>query len=98
MKISREEVNRIATLARLSLDEAEAVALTKDLDAILEYVATLQGLDTSGVEPTAYVADIPTPMRDDEPWSSLTPEAALENAPKAAGGAFVVPKIVDVGN
>ena len=98
MKISREEVNRIATLARLSLGEAEAEAMTRQLDAILEYVAQLENLDTKGVEPTAQVGESATPMRDDEPQPSLSQEAALANAPKSAGGAFVVPKTVDVGN
>lgn len=98
MKISREEVNRIATLARLSLGEAEAEALTRQLDAILEYVAQLQNLDTTGVEPTAQLGTASTPMREDEPQPSLSQEAALANAPKSAGGGFVVPKTVDVGN
>lgn len=98
MKISRDDVNRIAKLARLSLAEDEADEMTKQLDAILEYVAQLQNLDTTGVEPTSQIADRPTPMREDEPWTSLTQEAALANAPKAAGGGFVVPKTVDAGN
>lgn len=98
MKITRDEVNRIAKLARLSLGDAEADAFTAQLDAILEYVAQLQNLDTTGVEPTSQVADRPTPMRDDEPWTSLTQEAALANAPKSAGGGFVVPRTVDAGN
>jgi aspartyl-tRNA(Asn)/glutamyl-tRNA(Gln) amidotransferase subunit C len=98
MKISREEVNRIATLARLSLGEAEAGEMTRQLDAILEYVAQLESLDTTGVEPTAHVGSDATPMREDEPRPSLSQDAALANAPKSAGGGFVVPKTVDVGN
>lgn len=98
MKITRDDVNRIAKLARLSLGDAEADAMTKQLDAILEYVALLQNLDTNGVEPTSQIADRPTPMREDEPGASLSQEAALANAPKAGGGGFVVPKTVDAGN
>jgi aspartyl-tRNA(Asn)/glutamyl-tRNA(Gln) amidotransferase subunit C len=97
MKITRDEVNRIAKLARLSLGEAEADAMTKQLDAILEYVAQLQSLDTTGVEPTSQVADRATPMREDVPHESLSQDAALATAPKSAGGGFVVPKTVDVG-
>ena len=98
MKISRDDVNRIAKLARLSLADAEADAMTKQLDAILEYVAQLQTLDTNGVEPTAQVGDRATPMREDVPAPSLTQDEALANAPKAAGGGFVVPRTVDAGN
>ena len=97
MKITREEVLRIAKLARLSLGDAEAVEMTRQLDAILEYVAQLQQLDTTGVEPTAGIGRSITPMREDEPRESLPREQALANAPKQANGAFVVPKTVDVG-
>ena len=98
MKITREEVRRIATLARLSLDDAEAEALTGQLDAILRYVDVLRALDTTGVEPTAQIAEQATPMREDEPRPSLPQEAALANAPRSAGGAFLVPKTVDTGS
>lgn len=97
MKITRAEVERIAKLARLSLGDAEAEAMTKQLDAILEYVAQLQNLDTTGVEPTSQVGATATPMREDEPRPSLSQSEALANAPKSAGGGFVVPKTVDVG-
>lgn len=97
MKITRAEVERIAKLARLSLGDAEAEAMTKQLDAILEYVAQLQNLDTTGVEPTSQVGATETPMREDEPRPSLSQNEALANAPKSAGGGFVVPKTVDVG-
>lgn len=97
MRITRAEVERIAKLARLSLGDAEAEAMTKQLDAILEYVAQLQNLDTTGVEPTSQVGATETPMREDEPRPSLSQSEALANAPKSAGGGFVVPKTVDVG-
>lgn len=97
MRITRAEVERIAKLARLSLGDAEAEAMTKQLDAILEYVAQLQNLDTAGVEPTSQVGATETPMREDEPRPSLSQSEALANAPKSAGGGFVVPKTVDVG-
>lgn len=98
MKITREEVRRIAALARLSLSDGEADAFTGQLDAILRYVDQLRDLDTSGVEPTAQVGAQVTPMREDEPRPSLSPEAALANAPRTAGGAFVVPKTVETGS
>ena len=98
MTLTRDDVRRIATLARLSLSEAETDALTGQLDQILAYVEKLQAVDTTGVEPTAQVGATGTPMRDDEPRPSLSLEEALANAPRAAGGGFVVPKTVDVGS
>ncbi|MBW2316279.1 MAG: Asp-tRNA(Asn)/Glu-tRNA(Gln) amidotransferase subunit GatC [Deltaproteobacteria bacterium] len=94
-RISREEVARIAQLARLSLSEDEADAMAADLDTILGYVQKLQALDTEGVEPTAHVLPMATPFRADEPRPSLPPEAALRNAPESQGSAFVVPPVMD---
>ena len=65
MKISREEVRRIAALGRLELTGAEVEAMTGQLDAILQYVAQLEKLDTTGVEPTAHLGEMATPLRAD---------------------------------
>ena len=94
MKITREEVLRIAALARLSLTDAEASSMTTQLDAILEYVEQLKTLDTKDVVPTAHLAERATPLREDVPTGSLSQEVALANAPKQGGGGFLVPKVV----
>ncbi len=94
-RISREEVARIAHLARLSLSEDEAGAMATDLDTILGYVETLQSLDTDGVPPTAHVLPLATPFRPDEPRPSLAPEEAVRNAPEASGTAFLVPPVIE---
>jgi aspartyl-tRNA(Asn)/glutamyl-tRNA(Gln) amidotransferase subunit C len=94
MKITREEVLRIAALARLSLSDAEASSMTTQLDAILEYVDQLKTLDTHDVVPTAHLAERATPLRDDLPAGCLSQEMALANAPKQGGGGFLVPKVV----
>ncbi|MEM7413243.1 MAG: Asp-tRNA(Asn)/Glu-tRNA(Gln) amidotransferase subunit GatC [Myxococcota bacterium] len=93
-RISRDEVERVVALARLSMDEAELTRAQSDLLAILEYVETLEGLDTEGVPPTSHVLPMPTPLRDDEPASPLDPALAVANAPEASGSAFVVPKVI----
>ena len=93
-RISREEVARIAHLARLSLSDDEAGAMAADLDTILGYVEKLRALDTEGVPPTAHVLPVATPFRPDEPRPSLPPEVAVRNAPDSKGGAFVVPPVI----
>ncbi len=93
-RISREEVEQIAVLARLSLSEEEAEQMTRDLDQILSYVAALSELDTSGIEPTARANLLPTPMREDRALPAIDPELALSNAPARDGTAFVVPKVI----
>ncbi len=95
MKISRQEVEHVAKLARLELSEQDAETLTGQLSNILTYVEKLNELDTAGVEPTSHVLDIKNLMRDDVPAPSLPQERALANAPEKAAGHYKVPKIIE---
>ncbi|HUX66830.1 MAG TPA: Asp-tRNA(Asn)/Glu-tRNA(Gln) amidotransferase subunit GatC [Terriglobales bacterium] len=84
----------IAQLAQLDLTPAEAEAMQRDLQAILDYIAQLQQIETSGVEPMAQALVADTPLRADtvQPWFSA--EEALANAPAQRDGMFEVPKIL----
>jgi aspartyl-tRNA(Asn)/glutamyl-tRNA(Gln) amidotransferase subunit C len=95
MKITKQEVEHVAKLARLELSEQEKEKLTDQLSNILTYVETLNGLDTKGVEPTAHVLDLKNVMRDDVAAPSLPRERALANAPDQAAGHYKVPKIIE---
>jgi aspartyl-tRNA(Asn)/glutamyl-tRNA(Gln) amidotransferase subunit C len=92
--VSRDEVRRIARLARIRVEAVEADALARDLGAVLGYVELLGSLDTAGVEPMSTVIPLATPLRADEPATPLAPELAVMNAPSAAGSAFAVPKVI----
>ena len=94
-RISRQDVDRTAGLARLDLSEEEAEALTRDLDQILEHAQQLATLETDGIEPTAHALFLSTPTRPDRPDPPMDPESALENAPLREGSAFVVPKVLE---
>ena len=94
-RITREDVERVAALARLSLSEEEAVRAAAELDTILEYVEELAKVDTEGVEPTYHVLPLATPFREDRAEAPLDPELALANAPEREGSAFVVPKVIE---
>ncbi len=94
-RISPEQVDRIAELARLSLSAGEARAMQADLERILDYVAALAELDTEGVEPTAHPIAVATPLRPDEPGPPLNAEQVVANAPEKLGTAFLVPKVID---
>ncbi len=98
MQISREEVERVAKLARLEISEAEKDAFSKQLSAILTYVEQLKRLDTAGVEPTATVLAQTNVLREDRVCPSLPPEAALANAPEQTEGFFSVPQILEDRN
>jgi aspartyl-tRNA(Asn)/glutamyl-tRNA(Gln) amidotransferase subunit C len=94
MKITQEEVQRVAKLARLDLSAAEVERMTGQLDAILSYVAKLDELDTTGVAVTTHTQEVVNAFRDDEVQESLPREHALQNAPEQNGESFVVPRII----
>jgi len=94
MRITLDEAAHVAHLARLSFSEEELQQYTGHLNAILEYVAQLQQVNTDGVEPMSHPLAIANVFRQDEMLSSLANENALANAPQKDDGAFVVPKII----
>ncbi len=94
-RISQDEVLRIAELARLLLSEDETQQMTRDLDQVLDYVAALASVETEGVEPTAHVLPLKTPLREDLAAAGMDPELAVSNAPLREGTAFVVPKVIE---
>ncbi len=94
MKITRKEVEHVATLAKLNMSEEELARMTGQLDTILSYVAKLDELDTAGVTPTTHAFSINNAFREDEIQESLPVEVALRNAPEDNGESFVVPKII----
>jgi aspartyl-tRNA(Asn)/glutamyl-tRNA(Gln) amidotransferase subunit C len=94
MAITRETVLHMAELARLRLDEAEVGPLQVDLDKIVAYVAELDELDTKDVPPTTQMA-AGNASRPDVRRPGLTPEQALEQAPRSILGGFAVPGFVD---
>lgn len=94
MRISQEEVEHVAKLARLEITQAEKEAFSRQLSDILTFIEQLKKLNTEGVEPTATVLEQVNVFREDKPRDSLPADRALANAPEQAGGFFVVPKII----
>ena len=95
MKITKDEVLHVATLARLRVADSDVDRFAGQLGNILNYVETLDRIDTTGVDATAHAVDMANAFRDDTPGDSLDPEAALANAPEAEDGFFVVPKVIE---
>jgi len=95
MKISKEDVLKVAELARLEFGEAELEKFTGQMGDILTYIERLNELDTDNVEPTSHVLDIPTPLREDVVEEWLNTGEALENAPEEEDGFFVVPRVIE---
>jgi len=95
MKITRQEVEHVAKLARLELTEQEADTFTGQLDAILAYVDKLKELNTDGIIPTAHAVPMENAFREDEVRPSIGVENALANAPARAESFFRVPKVIE---
>jgi aspartyl-tRNA(Asn)/glutamyl-tRNA(Gln) amidotransferase subunit C len=102
--VSIEEVERVAELANLDLAADEKPRMQRDLNAILEYVAQLNELDTAGIEPMAQVADLldegadsghGRALRVDALRPSLDRAVVMEEAPETDGAFFKTPKVIE---
>ena len=95
MSLSRQDVEKIAHLARLELSEEELVKVQEQLTAVLAYVAILDEVDVAGVIPTGHAIAQENVMRDDEIRPSLTIEEVLQNAPKQQQNQFWIQTVLE---
>jgi aspartyl-tRNA(Asn)/glutamyl-tRNA(Gln) amidotransferase subunit C len=96
MKITRELVEYVAHLGRLDLEPQEVEMYTTQIDSILEYMEKLNGLDTTGIEPTSHAVPIECMMREDVPRPSFSVDESVGNAPERKGSFFKVPPVIEV--
>lgn len=95
MKIDKDTVDKIAHLARLELNEAEKDKAIIELSEILSFMAKLDELDTTGVEPLVYMNDAVNVFRADEVRQVITTDEALLNSPLTDGTYFKVAKVIE---
>lgn len=98
MKLTEDEVRRVADLANLALSEPEIARMVKDLGGILGHIDKLNELDTTGVEPMAQVlfeAGETATLREDRERPPLSNAEAVANAPVTSGGYYKVPKVIE---
>ncbi len=95
MSLSNADVAKVAILARLRLAPDEVEMFTEQLNSIVDYVAQLQELDTTGVEPLAHGIELRNVFRDDVRGPALDREQALANAPKRDKVGFLVPAVLE---
>ena len=93
--ISDETIEYVGILAKLELSDEEKEQAKKDMANMLDYIDTLNELDTSGVEPMSHVLPVNNVFREDVVTNGDDREEILANAPEAKEGAFVVPKTFD---
>jgi aspartyl-tRNA(Asn)/glutamyl-tRNA(Gln) amidotransferase subunit C len=96
MKITKDVIEYVAHLGRLELDPQEVDLYTAQIDRILQYMDTLNRLDTEGIEPTSHAVPIACVMREDEAKESFSVDASVQNAPERKGSFFKVPPIIEV--
>ena len=89
--IDREQVLRVARLARLELSDAEVEQMAGELSSILDHIEKISELDLEGVPPTSHVIEVGSALRPDEPRPSLPRDVALAGAPDVADDGFRVP-------
>ncbi len=89
------DVQKVASLARLTLSPSEVERFAPQLRAVLGYITQLDELDTGDAEATSHGVPVGAPLRDDVVTPGLARDEALAQAPRHAEGAFVVPKFVD---
>ena len=95
MSLSKDDVRKIAYLARIRVPEERLEPLAGELNNIVGWVEQLQEVDTNGVEPMTSMVDIETPMRDDVVTDGDVMEKVLANAPDRNDAFFGVPKVVE---
>ena len=95
MKISREEIDHLATLSRLRFSGAEVEEIGTHLDNIIERFKELEKVDVSSVPPTAHILPFTNVLREDEAKESTDREKLLSNAPETDGETYIVPRVVE---
>ncbi len=95
MPMDQKTVKKVATLARIEMNDAELAAVQAKLGNIMKFVEQLGEVNTDNIEPLANVVDIKLRLREDEVTDGGIQQKVLANAPESMEGFFVVPKVVE---
>lgn len=95
MALTSEDIESIAHLARLGVDQEALAPLATDLSTVLELVEQLQAIDTTGVEPMAHPVNAQLVLRDDKVLVHESREALQQAAPSVRDGYFLVPRVIE---
>lgn len=95
MPLDRDQVNHIASLARIGIADDEIGTYVEQLSSIIDQFEVLTELDTAGIEPTGHAGNLRGVMREDTPETSLSSEEVLSNAPRREGDFFRVKAVLE---
>ena len=95
MSLDRDDVRKIAFLARIKIEDAELKPLADELNSIIGWVEQLGEVNTEGVQPMTSVAEMLTPQRPDQVTDGNVTQKVLANAPDRVKDFYAVPKVLD---
>ena len=95
MALTRDEVRKVALLARLELKDSELDRQAGHINELLDQFEKLKQVDVNGIEPTSHSIPLLNVLREDLAKRSLARDEAIANAPESRDGCFVVPRIID---
>jgi aspartyl-tRNA(Asn)/glutamyl-tRNA(Gln) amidotransferase subunit C len=95
MALTLDDVRRVAQLARLRADEAQAHVMLDELNAIFRLIAQMEAVDTTAVEPMSHPRDVAQRLRVDEVTESDRRAELLKIAPNTDAGLYLVPKVIE---
>lgn len=95
MSLSQDDVRRIAGLARIEIDDAQARATQAQLNTIFDLIATMQAVDTQGIAPMAHAQEVYQRLREDVVTESDRHAAFQAVAPAVEAGLYLVPKVIE---
>lgn len=95
MSLTPDDVKRIARLARIEIDDAQAQATQTQLNTIFDLIATMQAVDTTGIEPMAHAQEVYQRLRDDAVTETDCRDAFQAIAPAVENGLYLVPRVIE---
>ena len=95
MSINKEEISKIAHLARIKVSQTEADQVEKKLNGILALIEKMQEVDTESIEPMSHALNITQPLREDEVTEKDIRDKSLSLAPHTENSLFIVPQVIE---
>lgn len=95
MSLTIEDVNRIAHLARIEINEQDAQATLQKLAGILDLIEEMQAVDTTGISPMSHSQDVTQRLRADVVTQTNQRELFQSIAPAVENGLYLVPKVIE---
>jgi len=95
MSLSTADVQKVARLARLSMNNTEIEAARSQLSGIFELIAEMQAVDTSGIEPMSHAQNLSQRLREDSVTETNQRELFQSIAPQVEGGLYLVPQVIE---